>query len=164
MKNVTNNLYLASTIASYFLELAKENGQLITHMRLQKLVFFAHAWNLALRNYSLLDEDVQAWETGLVIASIYGEYRSFGKREITHHCYSPQKLAALSKDKTTVALLDEVWRVYRAYSDFKLLEMTHLPNSPWKQARANSTKPKVAVPDEIIREYYQDHLKEIGFL
>ena len=159
MSSIVYRLYSASTVASYFLKLAESNGQLITHMRLQKLVFFSHAWSLAIRSYPLLDEDVQAWETGLVIPSIYGEYISFGRRKITSFLYRPKRLVLLQADRVVVDLLNTVWEVYSAYTDLKLLEMTHLRNSPWKQARSRSLKPKSTVPDEVIKEYYKNQLK-----
>lgn len=57
-----NNLpYPAIAIANYFLKLGKERGIAINPMKLNKLVYLAHGWHLALYDLSLIDEMVEAW-------------------------------------------------------------------------------------------------------
>src|SRR6185369_5131439 len=64
-------------IADYFIGLANETGSLITNLKLQKLVYYAQAWNLALNDgRALFDDDFEAWVHGPVIFDLYNDYRA----------------------------------------------------------------------------------------
>lgn len=47
-------------IANQFIPLALHDGRPLTNMHLQKLVFIAHGWNLAIRNLPLTEDDPEA--------------------------------------------------------------------------------------------------------
>jgi uncharacterized phage-associated protein len=66
-------------IANYFIELAK----FITPMKLQKLVYFAHGWCLALADKPLINEKIEAWQYGPVVSSLYREFKKYGNEGIT---------------------------------------------------------------------------------
>src|SRR5260370_13471552 len=69
--------YPAKAVANEFLELAKKDGQQLTQMQLQKLVYFAYGWYLAITGTRLIDERVEAWQWGPVVPSIYKEFKRF---------------------------------------------------------------------------------------
>ena len=52
------------------------------NLKLQKLVYYAQAWHLALRDVPLFEEDFEAWVHGPVIPALYQEYKKFGWRPI----------------------------------------------------------------------------------
>ena len=74
--------YEAKAIANYFLEKAKAEGNSLTPMQVQKLVYFAHGWYLGLFGEPLIKESVQAWSYGPVIPSLYQEFKRFGNQGI----------------------------------------------------------------------------------
>ena len=69
-------------IADYFVRLANETGDYISNLKLQKLVYYAQAWYLAISDEALFEEDFEAWVHGPVIPELYQEYKSFGWRPI----------------------------------------------------------------------------------
>src|SRR5437870_3577302 len=75
--------YEARAIANYFLDLAKLANQELNPMKIQKLVYYAHGWNLALDGQPLIDEAVEAWTYGPVIPSLYHEFKKYGGGPIT---------------------------------------------------------------------------------
>jgi hypothetical protein len=75
--------YPAAAIANEFLELAKANGQALTPMQIQKLVYFAHGWNLAITGEPLIWERVEPWDYGPVVRNLYRNLREFGSGAIT---------------------------------------------------------------------------------
>src|SRR5260370_3705804 len=73
----------AKADANEFLELAKKDGQQLTQMQFQNLVYFAYGWYLAITGQRLIDERVEAWQWGPVIPSIYKEFKRFGSSPVT---------------------------------------------------------------------------------
>ena len=51
-------------------------------LQLLKLSYIAHGFKLALFDYPLADEAVQAWKYGPVFSTIYGEFKHHGSKEI----------------------------------------------------------------------------------
>ena len=64
-------------VASEFIVLARNAGESLTPMQLLKLVYIAHGWMLALHHRPLIKDDVQAWQYGPVIPSLYNAIRKF---------------------------------------------------------------------------------------
>src|SRR5437762_397203 len=78
-----SNLYSARALANTFLELAKEEGKSLSPLQLQKLVYYAHGWNLGIRNAPLIDAPIEAWRFGPVVQSLYHEFKEYGNNPIT---------------------------------------------------------------------------------
>ena len=55
-------LVSAKTVANEFLRLAREEGSTVTNMKLQKLVYIAEGWYLALYDLPLYREDTSGLE------------------------------------------------------------------------------------------------------
>src|SRR5579875_2343089 len=75
--------YDARAVANYFLDLAAKEGRPLDPMGIQKLVYFAHGWNLAIFGSPLIRQRVEAWDYGPVIADLYQAFREFGPNPIT---------------------------------------------------------------------------------
>jgi len=158
--------YSPLAVANYFLDLAKsKNG--IDPMKLQKLIYFAHGWNLALYHKPLINEDVQAWEYGPVVQSVYHEFKKFGSDRIselaTDFDYDKNELFTPRiplTDQGTVALLNKIWEIYGDYSGIQLSHLTHAPDSAWSKARdAKPGQKFVGIDDKAIE---QDFLSKIA--
>jgi len=121
--------FSASEVAKYFIWKASCDGKSITNKKLQKLLYYAQAWYLALKNKPLFTEDIQAWVHGPAIPSIYEQYKKFGYENI-HMAINKKDIAALIDDD----LLSEVWKVYGKYDAEYLETLTH-NEKPWQKAR-----------------------------
>ncbi|MDA0665038.1 MAG: DUF4065 domain-containing protein [Proteobacteria bacterium] len=66
----------AAAVANEFLALQETSPSTtaIDPLKLQKLLFYANAWYLALHDDSLFDEDIEAWPWGPVVRNIYIEF------------------------------------------------------------------------------------------
>ena len=157
-------------IANAFIQLAQQtDARPLTQMKLQKLIFFAHGWNLALRDAPLVNEAFQAWKYGPVLPSAYHEFKSFGTLGIdrlgTALTLTPEEglewEPPVISDTTglTHQLLHRVWDVYGGYSGTELSQMTHLPDTPWSKTRARYGDARdIPIPDSEIKTYFHGML------
>ncbi|MBI0275645.1 SocA family protein [Hafnia alvei] len=142
--------YSAIAVANAFIERAKQKGITdLSPMKLQKLVYFAHAWMLALDNKPLIKDPVNAWKFGPVIKSVYHEFKSYGSKNIT----SPGTefevfdsddgvidagfiIPEISKSDTKANdIIDAVMDIYGNKSAIFLSNLTHAPGSAWCETK-----------------------------
>lgn len=67
----------ARVIVNNFLRLRASDAY-PQQMQIQKLVFTAHGWNLAVNNQPLVEEPALAWDNGPVFPSIWDHIRDDG--------------------------------------------------------------------------------------
>jgi uncharacterized phage-associated protein len=162
--------YSAKAIANYFLDLARIHGQTLNPMKIQKLVYYAHAWNLVFYDRPLIDELVQAWAYGPVIPSLYDEFKRYGSSPITAKAtefapteLDPYRFITPSIDdylyplinQQTKALLDAIWEAYGDFSAIQLSNLTHAPDSPWFLVyNRNPGRKGLTIPDQVIKEHF----------
>ena len=75
----------AQQIAEYFLWKAQGEKKAVTNKKLQKLLYYAQAWSLVLRDKKLFSNKIEAWVHGPAIREVYFEYKKFGFGPITEN-------------------------------------------------------------------------------
>lgn len=123
-------------VAEYFLsKVNSEYGDCISNLKLQKLVYYAQGFVLAITGKTLFNEDLLAWQHGPVVRSLYDEYKGYGADSIT----IPQEFhfPHLSANNELIEILDDVYDVYGQFSAWKLRDLSHLPGSPWARVQIN---------------------------
>lgn len=142
-------------IAKYFLSLADEDaGDLISNLKLQKLVYYAQGFHLALYDTELFPEEIEAWTHGPAIPELYFIYQDYGSNGIP----VPTDVDFRIYDSQSRELLDEVYQVHGQFSAWKLRNMTH-DEPPWKSVYANSGAGGV-IPKSIMRSFFKTQLIE----
>jgi uncharacterized phage-associated protein len=151
-------MHSARAIANCFLEIAQKEGKQLTNMQLQKLVYFAHGWHLALTGEPLLTDAVKAWTFGPVIPPLYNSLKMFGNGLVTE----PIKRKNLDTGEIAVVeepltdyekrLLQRVWQVYGNMTGSEMSYLTHQPGTPW-ETTWNQEKFSV-IPDHLIKEHF----------
>jgi len=122
--------YNPLAIANEFIKL--DGGPPINQMRLQKLVYFAHGWNLAINRAPLISSNIEAWDGGPVVRAIWNHLRDYGHNAeggLLGDANKTPYTAELSPAER--AVLEHVWRKYGGYTGLQLSEMTHQPGTPW---------------------------------
>jgi len=138
-------------VADYFLSLVNEemDGR-ISNLKLQKLLYYAQGFHLAIYNKRLFDSTIQAWDHGPVVPEVYQKYKKYGAKGIP----SPKAIDYDKYDDTTKEFLDEIYDVFGQFSAWKLRNMTHT-EPPWKNASGvNGT-----ISDKSMKEYFKTRLK-----
>lgn len=138
-------------IADYLLCEARERGELLSNLKLQKLLFYADAWSLALFDKELFSEEFQAWVHGPVLPSQYHRFKDFKWRPITFDVQCPEL------DPRLALHLNEIMDVFGSEPAVALELMTHR-EKPWLDARGDtpSTDPSSApISKAVTKEYYR---------
>jgi uncharacterized phage-associated protein len=154
----------AVAIANEFLR--KQGGASLTQMQIQKLVYIAHGWTLALTGNPLTIEEPQAWDYGPVYADLYDHTKLFGRspigREITPDDDEPARFFGREKGKRPPyraslnaverSIIDQVWSRYGSLSGARLSAVTHQTGTPWSQSYAG--RKNSAITNAMIKEHY----------
>lgn len=121
----------ALDVAKYFLSHVDENaGDLISNLKLQKLLYFAQGFHLAIYDKPLFNDAIEAWMHGPVVPTVYRQYKKYGSEAIPR----PNKIDFSIYNKSTKKFLDEVYKVYGQFSAWVLRNITH-KQSPWLDAK-----------------------------
>jgi uncharacterized phage-associated protein len=169
--------YPVKAVANFFLDLAAEAKKPITPMQIQKLVYFAHGWHLALTGRALVDEQVEAWPYGPVFPSLYHEFKKFGSGAITGRATELSLEVNPKTGKRTIlrssipslddapatpereyakAVIARVWEVYGSWTAVQLSQMTHVPDGPWDiTRRENPDRTGTDIADRHIEQYFR---------
>lgn len=131
----------------------------ITHMKVQKLCYYAHGWWLAFENEPFLTERPQVWKFGPVFASLYAALAHHGSRPINRAEKARFDAAApVVSDEKYLELIDWIWGRYGQYTAMTLSDLTHAPGTPWRQVaeRHGFQVPKhFELPDADVAAFFK---------
>jgi len=150
-------------VANSLILMARETGvpspRSLTHMKLQKLVYFVHAWGLALHGQSPLSERPQAWEYGPIFESLYHVLKNYGSHPVKEYLVTMnpatgrrEAMMPSRKNREFWNLLEQVCAQYGNLSALQLSDLSHEVDSPWEMARAMCNG---WLDDEQVTAFYQ---------
>lgn len=156
----------ANQLADFFIAFSNVTGSLISHMKLQKLVYYTQVWHIAVFNEPIFEEDFQAWVHGPVLPSLYERYKSFQWRPILRNDLDEGSLRTLqsSFSSSIQEILADVITEYLHKDAFALEQSTHA-EAPWQIARGKlaADEPSVHIIDKkTIHDYYSRFVKSDG--
>jgi len=141
-------LLSAHDVARYFLALTdQDESESISHLKLQKLCYYAQGFHLALYGDALFPEEIEAWQHGPVVPKLWYVYQNYGSGQIP----KPDDLDFEIYDSDQRELLNEVYEIYGQFSAWKLRNMTH-DEPPWAEAWAKG--PNTPISHESMKEYF----------
>jgi len=147
-----------SDIAKYFIFLSNRDNRTMVNLKLQKLVYYAQAWNLVFNNKRLFKDPIEAWIHGPAVHSLWRKYKKFGFKKIDVNV--PDNFNFPEKTKKA---LDDVWYVYGGF-DAKFLErLTHYER-PWQDARDGlnvNEFSKANLTAGSMKKFYKEKYKKI---
>lgn len=148
-------------VADWFLaQVDPSAGDSISHLKLQKLLYYAQAWSLVLLDQPLFAENFQAWVHGPVLPSVYRKYRGSSYEPLP--APAPADVPRFAPGIET--LLEDVFRLYGAHTATALENQTHR-ETPWIAARGD--RPRTAHCTAVIsrasmKEFFETMLLTHG--
>ncbi|WP_421778790.1 Panacea domain-containing protein [Ferruginivarius sediminum] len=136
---------------------------MVDQLKLQKLIFYAHAWHLAYELGPLFPDDIEAWPHGPVIRDVYVEFADNGRLPISRLAsdFDGTKPSTGNAPGRTQQLLNAVWSRYKGYTGIQLSNATHGEGEPWSQIQRayGSLERKPRIPNELIERTFRRKLE-----
>lgn len=159
----SNMTYGSKAVANLLIDVAKGHGQKLDQMKLQKLVYISHGWNLAISGNPLISDQIQAWQYGPVIPVLYNEFKNCGSNPITDYAtevnvddstlsISYEPMFVDQDDSHTRNLISKIWEVYGKFTGPQLSNLTHMSGTPWDDKFKNC--PRSEIENDQIKEHF----------
>lgn len=167
--------YDALTVANYVVHHALNSKNDISHLKLQKILYFIEAHYLVERGKSLIAEHFEKWKLGPVVPKVYHEYKTFGSRPITRvptiHSikfneekdgfefsvkkFDPKSVEIKTEDKEFIKRITDLYIKEEA---FDLVERTH-KHDLWKDEspRIMDGEHGLVYDKEEMLQYFRDN-------
>jgi len=130
-----------------------EHGELISNLKLQKLLYYIQGYFIAVFGKQLFDNEIEAWQYGPVVREVYNHFKDNGSSSIKIDKNAP--IAKLNNDEES--LFSEVLNEYGQYSAIKLMNMTH-EESPW--VKTFNENPQGVISVDLMTEYFKTQIIE----
>ena len=160
--------YSAGQVANYILDLADRDDVAVTPMKLQKLVYIAFGWALALYDLKLFAEPIQAWKHGPVIPSLFHEFKVYTNNPITGRSFELNQdgstwVSSIPRsDREARGAVSGTWRAYGHLTAANLRNRTHALGTPWSEVYDGESMHGRVIPTDLIRRHFV--LKRTEFL
>jgi len=145
----------ASDIARYLLYLAaQEPEESVTHLRLQKLLYYVQGWHLAIRQEPAFDSRVEAWVNGPVVRDVWLTFKEQGRRPID---LSEEGKDSESLDEDLKGFIRSIWQHYGRFSDSELYRKTH-NETPWLETLGDRPADEIGqdeIDQELMKSYFE---------
>lgn len=141
-------------VANFFIE---SGGKTYSHLKIQKLVFFAHGWHLGLLDSPLIKERFEAWDYGPVVPALYKHLKKYGAEAVVD-IFSESDFQSGPLADEQRSLLLAVSDSLGSLSASELTELAHSPDGPW----AKCYKPgvyNVPIPDDKIKIAFKKNVR-----
>ena len=122
----------------------------MSHLKLQKLCYYAQGFHLAITGYPLFADRIEAWQHGPVVPALWHKYKKYGDGPIPKVEVDFDKFLSATRE-----ILDEVYEVYGQFSAWKLRNMTH-DETPWRSARTSGSNAEIT--HASLRDYFSDFI------
>lgn len=138
----------------------EEKYEGLTNLKIQKLLYYAQGIYLAINDSPLFAEEIEAWENGPVVSSVYHKF-SHKKANVINPKESNVSLKVIdiieSNSKAKQAL-ELTYRNFAIYTAWQLRNLTHAVGSPWDQMYEQGKN--VVIPQDLIKDYFQKEIVE----
>ena len=165
LNHLGHSVTTAASVANEFLLLGEEERIPIDQMKLQKLLFYAHAWYLGYNNAPLFEEDFEAWPWGPVVRDIYAQTIKYRRSPITNKIveinsiggrvdfYAPNGVEC----PIVKTFIKAVWDIHKAYTGIQLSNSTHAVGEPWTIIKEiyRTLENKPTIPNSLIASIYK---------
>jgi uncharacterized phage-associated protein len=145
----------ALEVAGYLLKLAAEEPEpeFLSHMRLQKLLYYVQGWSLGVRGHAMFESPIEAWRHGPVVRDVFPHFADYGDNPIPFsRAGTGAALARADRD-----FIASIWESYKGYSAAALRSKTHA-EPPWLLSwgtRGSDERCDEIIPHDVLAAFFR---------
>lgn len=163
--------YPVGATANFFIRSAKRHDRVLTHLKLQKLVYLSQGFHLSWQaGTPLFLDPIEAWDWGPVVPVLYHEFKTFGALHIDKPSFEVSfnpRVGTVRFTRPLISREDDVaqralrftWKHFSEMSPGTLVRLTHRPGSPWHTTYIPHESGREIKRREIKR-YFDEVLRE----
>jgi uncharacterized phage-associated protein len=162
-------MYDARQVANFLLDAGDREGIALTHLSLQKIVYFSHGLSYARFGEPLISNKIEAWKNGPVVRELYFAFSNSGDRRIatrakmlSFETRREEPIAYDFPDRVASHLTDTL-HIYGPIPAWKLVSMTHEVGTPWEVTVAkaeNHANVGMHIDEALIRGFFVGSAKK----
>lgn len=137
-------MYTAMDLSKYIVSKCIEDGEPISNLQLQKILYYIQKTFLQNGSIAFPDE-IEAWQFGPVVPNVYYYYCGFGAMSITNvnNSFSP-----IGNDKK---VMDSIIESKRILNPWEMVSETHKPEGAWAQVYRDGSGNHEVIPVDLIK-------------
>lgn len=163
-------MYHVIEVSQHIINHSIDNGNPVTNLKLQKILYYVQAAFLIEFNKACFDDDFEHWRHGPVIPKVYLEYKKYMDRDITDKQIEYSELY-LDKDikfsirniiydenhfsELKLRLINEIVDSYANIAPWDMVDKTH-NEDPWRNTETNEI-----ISKESIKDFFENHYERI---
>lgn len=144
---MSDSMKSALELAKYVIGLCTSEGEPISNLQLQKILYYIQR-EFLVRGTEAFSDEIYAWQFGPVVPKVYRQYCAFGSRNIDMR-YSIEMDGYSNAEKS---LINRVVRLKRQKYPWELVKETHQEGKAWSYIYKRCGKSNGVIPKELIRE------------
>lgn len=131
----------------------------ITHLKLQKLLYYAQGISLGMFDKPIFNENIEAWQHGPVVREVYSIYNIFGRDNIDIKMDKEKEeiIKKIEDDKEVSEALNLAYDNFAIYTAWQLRQMTHEDNTPWDITQKTKGLGSV-IENSLIEQYFKEEV------
>lgn len=133
----------------------------ITHLKVQKLLYYGQGISLALYNEPLFNENIYAWQHGPVIKEVYAFLSSYGRDDIKFEEGWLNDVEKIERNDKFNNILNLTYDNFGGYTAWQLREKSHIPGGPWELTVKEKGMDEI-IDNDVIKEYFKDYIISNG--
>ena len=156
----------AIDVARYFITLNdneckdSEEKSGLSKLKIQKLLYYAQGYYLALYNKPLFDEKILAWQHGPVVQEVYYTLKPLNPNDNSilaneDNMMKEDEIKKLGKNEKE--LIEDVFQLMGQYSAWRLRDKTH-QEDPWRDNYKEGKK-NIEISQNDMKKYFKNYVK-----
>lgn len=131
-------------------EICEKNNWQITNLQLQKILYITQVFSLGIRNKTIFNAKIEAWDYGPVVPDVYHKFKYFVDTPIPEYAF-PQDLEEC--DIEECEFINNMVDITKGLKGWELVAITHRKGTAW----SNTYQPGIKflkISDKDMKDEY----------
>ena len=141
-------MYTAIDLSKYIVAKCIKDACPISNLQLQKILYYIQKKFLQTKNIAAFSDNIEAWQFGPVVPSVYYHFCGFGAMPIS----ILRREVNWSIESADILVIDAIVEEKRILNPWDMVEETHKPDGAWAQIYKDGLGNRRITPIDLIRD------------